>query len=49
MFWKEYIDIFIILELSDALVAVEFGSSREEDVRSIVAHNINYLAKNAHG
>jgi hypothetical protein len=40
---------YFFLDLSDALVAVEFGSSRDEDFRSIVAHNINYLAKHAHG
>ncbi|XP_025409441.1 inositol monophosphatase 1-like [Sipha flava] len=45
----EPIKVSGVKNLSDALVAVEFGSSRDEDFRSIVAHNINYLAKHAHG
>lgn len=44
-----YILFYFVLELSDALVAIEFGSIRIEEFRSIVNHNINYLAMNAHG
>jgi len=44
---KMFLNLF--LELSDALVAVEFGSDRTEEFREIVNHNINYLAKEAHG
>lgn len=39
----------LFLELSDALVAVEFGSDRTEEFWKIRNHNINYLAKEAHG
>lgn len=38
-----------LLELSDALVAVEYGSNRTDEFQSVVTHNINYLASNAHG
>jgi len=45
----EPIKVSGVKKLSDALVAVEYGSVRTEDFRAIVNHNINYLAKDAHG
>lgn len=35
--------------LSDALVAVEYGSNRTEESRNVFNHNVDYLAMNAHG
>lgn len=40
---------FIYIELSDALVALEYGKSRSEEFRSVTNHNTNYLAMNSHG
>lgn len=36
-------------KLSDALVAVEYGSNRTEESRSVFNHNVDYLAMTAHG
>lgn len=40
---------FLFLELSDALVAIEYGTNRSEEFRNIVDYNIKCLAKDAHG
>lgn len=46
---KYFLIVMFFLELTDALVAIEFGSVRTQEFRSIVNHNINYLVTNAHG
>jgi len=46
---KYFLILMFFLELTDALVAIEFGSVRTQEFRSIVNHNMNYLATNAHG
>ncbi|NP_001313593.1 inositol monophosphatase 1-like [Acyrthosiphon pisum] len=45
----EPIKVSGVKQLTDALAAVEFGSVRTAEFRSIVNHNMNYLATNAHG